>query len=300
MISWLLVVIVSYFFFALANLGDKLVLGGPPKPISYTFYVGLLSLVVLLFVPFVGLSFPGMQIIPWMIADGLVYVLGLYTLYSALAKFDVSKVITTIGATQSIFIFGLTWIFFGVQEMTPANYLAFFLLLVGSAIISLEKNQKTTENYIKITLLSSFLFSLDYIFQKIVYVSYPFLQGMIWMRLFVFLFTLVLLLRKKNRQEIFQKKNVSDKKTGIIFGFTHSSGGIANFLQSFAVSLAPIAFLPIVNSLRGLQYVFLFIMTLFLSYFFPKILQEKISKKILAQKIVSTILIVAGLALLVF
>ena len=39
-------------------------------------------------------------------------------------------------------------------------------------------------------------------------------------------------------------------------------------------------------------------MTLFISYFFPKILKEEISKKIIIQKIISIILIAIGLTML--
>ena len=215
-------------------------------------------------------------------------------------NFDVSRVMTTIGATQPIFIFALTWLFWGPQLISNTNILAFVLLVLGSFLISFERKSKTNASYLKITLLAALLFSLDYIFSKKVFLYYPnnFLEGFIWMRVFVFLFALIFLISKNNRKEIFKKQNITDRKTQIIFICTHSSGGIANVLQGFAISLAPIAFLPIVNSLRGIQYVFLFLMTLLLSVFFPKILKEETSKGIIVQKIISIVLIVLGLALI--
>ena len=116
MISWLLIIILAYFFFSLSNLGDKFILSGPPKPTSYTFYVGLASLSVIVLIPFIGFGFPSVKIFFWIIAEAIVYVLGLYTMFSAVEKFDVSRVITTIGATQPIFIFALTWIFWGRSQ----------------------------------------------------------------------------------------------------------------------------------------------------------------------------------------
>jgi drug/metabolite transporter (DMT)-like permease len=221
-------------------------------------------------------------------------------MFYAIEKFDVSRVMTTIGATQPVFIFILAWLFWGPQTMSKTNILAFVLLILGSAIIAFEKNSKLTGSYWKLTIIASLLFSLDYIFSKIVFLSTGFLQGFIWMRIFVFLFALLFLISKANRKEIFKKQNILNKKTGAIFIGTHVSGGIANILQGFAIFLAPIAFLPIVNSLRGIQYIFLFLMTLFLSIFFPKILKEEISRKILAQKIISIILIFVGLLILIY
>ena len=183
--------------------------------------------------------------------------------------------------------------------MPVIDILAFILLFVGSVVISIEKNIKITGNYLKITIFSSAMFSLDYIFSKFVFLNQPFIQGIIWIRLFIFLFVLILLFKKDSRKEIFSKKMILNKKTQTFFLCAQVCGGAAIFLQSFAISLVPIAFLAIANSLRGIQYVFLFLITLFISLFFPKILKEELSEKIILQKIISIIIIAIGLAILV-
>jgi drug/metabolite transporter (DMT)-like permease len=299
MMYWLLVIILAYLFFGLASFCDKLVLSGKPKAKSYTFYVGVFSLFVILFIPFTGLSIPGTTQFVWIILDALIYILGLYTMYIALEKFDVSRVIATIGATQPIFIFILTWLFWGPQAMPAIDILAFILLFAGSIIISIGKNSKITGDYLKITILSSIMFSLDYIFSKFVFLNMTFMQGLIWIRIFVFLFVLVFLIKKGSRKEIFSKEMILSKKTQTVFILAQAFGGTANFLQSFAISLAPVVFLATVNSLRGIQYVFLFLMAVSATLFFPKILKEELSAKTIIQKTVSIILIAVGLAILI-
>jgi drug/metabolite transporter (DMT)-like permease len=165
---WLVVIILAYFFFSLSYLGDKLILSGPPKPKSYTFYVGFISIFAVVFIPFINFGLPGQNVILWIIAEAVVYLLGLYVMFSALEKFDVSRVMTTIGATQPIFIFALTWMFWGSQPLSYTDVFAFVLLVAGSCFISFEGNSKTTGNYLLITLVASILFSLDYVFSKIV------------------------------------------------------------------------------------------------------------------------------------
>jgi drug/metabolite transporter (DMT)-like permease len=300
MIYWLLTIILAYLFFGFASLCDKLVLAGKPKPKSYTFYVGVFSLVVILLIPFTKFGFPNASGLTWIILDAMVHVVGLYTMYVAIEKFDVSRVIATIGATQPIFIFVLTWFLGGPQKMPEIDILAFVFLLLGSIIISIEKNIKITSDYLKITIFSSMMFSLDYIFAKFVFLSQTFLPGIIWIGIFIFLFALTLLFKKDSRKEIFAKQIVLNKKTDILFLCAQASGGVGNFLQSLAISLAPIAFLATVNSLRGIQYVFLFLMTLFISYFYPKILKEELSKKIILKKMISIILRAVGLVMLVY
>ena len=135
----------------------------------------------------------------------------------------------------------------------------------------------------------------------------PFLQGLIWMRISSFLLALCFLANKKFRQDLFssvsfnksREKLKTNEKTSLLFICFQASGGLAGILQSFAISLAPISSLAIMNSLRGVQYIFLFLITLFFSFFFPKILKEDISKKSIIQKTIAIIFIVAGLAVLI-
>ena len=306
MFYWLLIAILAYLFLGFSSLGDKLILATKNKetakfvlkPQTYTFYIGILSLFVIIFIPFIKFGFPSSVGLMWIVLDAFVHLVGIYTMYVAIENFDVSKVIATIGATQPIFIFVLTWIFWGHQVMPLIYILAFALLFIGSIIISLEKNIKITKDYLKITIFSSVMFSLDYLFAKLVFINQSFLPGIIWMQIFMFLFVLSFLFNRNFRKEIFGKKVIFNKRIKIIFFSTQVCGGLANLLQSFAISLAPVIFLATVNSLRGTQYVFLFIATLFLSHFYPKILKEELSKKIIIQKIISIIFIAFGLAIL--
>ncbi len=297
--SWLSIIILAYLFFALASLGDKIVLAGPPKPKSYTFYVGLLSILVVILIPFIDFGLPDAAGMMWVVLEAVVYVAGLYGLFVSLENFDVSRVMPTVGATQPIFVFILTWMFWGVQETKGTDILAFVLLLMGSVIISIDKNPKITGECLKLATLTSLMFSLDYIFSKFVFIDQPFLQGFIWMRIVSFILVLLLLFDKGFRSEIFTKQNILSKRMGAVFLLAQSAGGIANILQNFAISLAPVAYLAIMNSLKGTQYVFLFLLTLFLSFFFPKVLKEETSRRVIVQKIVSILLIAIGLAVLV-
>lgn len=299
MILWLFTIILACLFFSLAYLGDKLILSGAPKASSYTFFVGMLSALIVLMIPFVKFGLPDKISLIWIILTAIVYVAGLYYMFDAVEKYDVTKVMATIGATQPIFIFLFSWIAWGPQTMSGASILAFVLLFLGSILISFEKSFKTTGEFLKLTIISSLLFSLDYIFQKFIFLNQPFWQGLIWTRIMMFLIVLVFLLPKKSRQEIFSRKGILNRKTGTFFIIAQTSGGVANILQSMAIFLVPVGLLPILNSLKGVQYVFLFLMTLFLSFFMPKILKEEISKTIIAQKIVSIILIAGGLVILV-
>jgi len=295
---WLLTITLSYLFFAFSSLGDKIVLNGPAKPKSYTFFVGIFSILAVLFIPFVGFSFPSSYGLAWIILEALIYVIGLYALFYALENFEVSKIVPTIGATQPIFIALLSFIFFGYQPLSGKAILAFVILLAGSVLISIDKNPKITKKSLQVGLLASLFFSLDFIFSKFVFMDLPFWPGFIWMRIFSFVFVLFFLFDKGFRKEMAEDTGVN-KKTGILFLFTQAAGGAANILQSWSIALVPVAYLAIMNSMKGLQYVFLFLMVAILSVLFPHVLKEETSKKIIFQKIISIFVIGLGLFILV-
>jgi len=75
-------------------------------------------------------------------------------------------------------------------------------------------------------------------------------------------------------------------------------GAGASILQNWAIFLAPLVYVAIINALQGINYAFLLVFIIFLSLKFPQILKEEISKKILLQKIIAILLISAGLFLL--
>jgi len=68
-------------------------------------------------------------------------------------------------------------------------------------------------------------------------------------------------------------------------------GAGAFILQNWAIALAGLAYLSIINALQGVQYVFLFILT-------GLILKEGLSKKVILQKFFAIILIGIGLVFL--
>lgn len=297
---WLTAIILSYLCFALSSLGDKIVLAGPSKPKSYTFFVGLLSIFVIFLIPFVGFTTPSSAMTWWfIILEAFVYIGALYAMFYALDNYDVCKIMPTIGAAQPVFIALLSALFWGYQSLTSSQLLAFIILLTGSVLISIDKNPKITKKSLEMSLIAALLFSLDFIFSKFVFNDLSFWNGFIWMRMFSFLFVLVFFADKGFRSEIKGTDAGFDRKTGWIFIATQTFGGLANILQSFAISLVPIAYLAIMNAMKGIQYVFLFILVVLISLLMPKVLKEEISKRMMVQKIVAIVIIGIGLAILV-
>ena len=301
--NWLIIAILGYFAFALASLGDKIILGQSPRPRAFTFFVGIFNVLVVLMIPFISFSWPSGYAGFWIILNAIVYIFGLYGMFSALEKFDVSRVVPAIGATQPVFIFLLTWLFWGPQNINVQQIIAFVLLLLGTVLISLNRSGDLfTKESLVISLVTALLFSLDFIFSKFVYLEMPFLQGFIWIRIASFVIALLLLLNNNFYKDVFSKRarNKTKFSTGVLFVGFQVAGGIATVLQGLSIALVPIAFLAIINALRGVQYVFLFGFSIACTIFIPKILKEYISKGAIIQKVISILIIGLGLAMIFY
>lgn len=297
--TWLIISILGYLFFALASLGDKIVLKKTPKPKLYAFYVGFLSIFAFFVIPFIDFHIPDQKTLMWAFLDAIVYVWGLYALFAALEKYDVSRVIPTTGAVQPIFIFLIALIIWPDASLVISNYnlIAFFLLLLGGIMISAEKNHVVTKDSLSLSFFAALLFSLDFIFQKFVFLKMDMVPGFVLMRILGAIVSLVFLLDRDVRKSIRKKEGKGE--TGIIFILSQVAGGLATIFQSWAIVLVPVGYLAIVNALKGVQYVFLFVLTTLFSVRLPKYLKESLSRRILIQKLIAVLIICLGLFILI-
>ena len=296
---WLLVAVCAYFLLAVASIMDKYLLSGSiSSPKVYAFYVGILGSLAFLLIPlgFFRLPAAGITFVIALLA-GSCQILGIYCYFDSLKRFEPSRVVPAIGGLQPLFSFGLTWFFAGAKDvLTSWQVIAFFLMVAGSVGIVVERKSFDPKSLGR-AVLAALLFAVALVLSKFVYLALPFLSGFILISFGSVSTALLFLFSKDVRRGAFSglAGAASQKNTALFFA-NQTAGAAAFVLQSFAVSLAPLALVAVVNALAGVQYVFIFLFSLVFSFYFPKLLKEKISKKILIQKILAIFLIAVGLA----
>ena len=305
---WLIIAISAYLVMAIVNVADKFILEHVVSgPRTYTFLVGASGAVVIVLAPWF-LHWPG---IPWLLADLLVgsfFAGGIFFLYSALKGHEASQIFTLVGGTVPIFTIILSVIFFH-EVFTVDQWFAVMYLILGTMIISAISTRHSIWYEVKkflhvhfekrwhsilFAVISALFFALFWFGSKVVYNSQDFLSGFIWIRLGTFLAVLILFLVPHNRQEILRdlKKSKGKKQNTFIFLATQIGGAIGSVLQNYAVALGSVA---LVTSLQGLQYGLILVFTYFITIFYPKVMKEKRTPKIMAYKIAAIILITLGL-----
>ena len=214
----------------------------------------------------------------------------------ALKKGDASRVTPFIGGISPLVIFILAFWFLD-ERLAISQIGAFFVILAGTFLISLNLKGGGIRKVFLIALPAGIFFAISYVITKYVYLNQSFISAFVWIRIGAFIAALILLIPPKFRRAIFGniKKSSSDSK--IVFGLGQLAGALSAILVNVAIFLASVS---LVNALQGIQYVFLFIIILLLKNKHPKLLDEDLSRKVYIQKAISIGLIVLGLFLIAF
>ena len=190
----------------------------------------------------------------------------------------------------------------GKENLSFMQGVAFSILVSGTFLIAYQRKTKELLKGISSSVSASFLFALFFILQKILFENFnSFWNSLIWMSVGSFSVSLCFFFFSgKVRKEVLTERKTFKKKIAFLFFLNKGLASLGGVLQRAAIFLTPgFIEVPIVQSLQGIQYVFLFVITLIFSKKFPEILKEKISREIIVQKSLAIILIGVGLAILI-
>ncbi|MBU4285041.1 EamA family transporter [Patescibacteria group bacterium] len=292
--SWILLVILAQFFYALVFILDKYILSrSMPHQVVYSFYVGVLGIFVLVLIPF-GFVMPNGAEVFWSLIAGVAQISAFLFFYKAVNREEISRVVPFVGAASSVFVLILSSCI--IKEfLTFQQIIAFLLLVLGCLVVGFRKKHFMGNGVLGLSIVSAFFFALFWVITKYLFLGTNFVSGLIWVRVGVALIALTLLFLKKNRELIFSEtKQVKSKTTKFfILGRTlNVAGSLFLYLAVFLGSVT------LTTAFQGLQYVFVLILALLLLKKIP-VLKEQFNKEVLIQKIVAIIFICIGLSLLV-
>lgn len=319
---WLFVAIGSYFINAGVYVADKFLLSKKiHSSITYAFYVGIWSV----FNAFLLFFDPWLPSWPELLIDllaGLLFLVTLVFWYKALHQSEATRVVPIVGALTPVFSFILAYIFLG-ESLSERQFLAFFVLIIGGVLISVKRTRfyvikevmesfrkkfgailgpiharyRPAERLILNSVVSAFFFASYYVLIKHIYSAQPFIGAFVWSRFGSFIGVLAILLVPDWRRMIImhQRGAKSPKNLGFFLG-VRLAAAAAFIMLNWAISLGNVA---LINSLQGVQYVFLILIVFFLSTRYPKYLKEELGGGVLIQKTLGVALISLGLYMLI-
>lgn len=303
MISFLPIAALAYALNAGSIIIDKILLQKSlPNPIAYVFYINILGLLAVVLIPF-GFSLPSEDTIYFAVIAGIAFVGALYAMFTALKVSEASLVGPIVGSLNPLFSAIIGGIFLG-EILSTQQYLAVGVLIIGSLILAVDfrNGSQILTKKMSWMVIAGLLFAISYVFLRQTFLQTSFLNGLIISRLAAGVLVAMFLLLPNLRQAIFQKQpngvegqKVNPKRIVVLLGLGQIMGAAQGLLITYAVSLANPA---LVNSLFGVQYVVILAVALLLYQNHPHLLEERLNKNVIIQKVVGVIILSFGLYLL--
>lgn len=270
------------------------------NPLLYVFYLGVLSLTTLVLIPF-GFYIPGQEAIFSSLLSGVTFFIAWVAYFNALKYDEASRVAPITGTINPLFTLVIGHIFLS-QTLNPTQLLAFFILIVGMVTISSSswfKNKLEFEHFLLI-ITAGLFFATSSVLLRDGFLRSNFITGLVLSRIAMGGMAVGMLLLPQIRNQINNSKlsrNHFLNKTSFILITTQICGALGGLLITFSISLAHPA---IINALQGTQYIFLLIGILLLSRKYRHLLDEESSRKAWIHKIIGSVIIGFGLAVLAF
>jgi len=300
---WLAITISARFLNAFGIILDKFLLTSKKvsHPSIYAFYSGILSSFVLVFIPF-GFSLISFGQIFLSFFSGIIFIYGVLLLFFAIKENEASQVMPAVGAIIPIVTYFLS-LFLFKESLNVMQVIGVFVLILGGLLISYDAENKNGKNFFSgfyQSIGSGILLAIAFAFYKILYQNNNFLNIFVWTRFGLILGALSLFFIRPWRKMIFKslanfkKPKKEHVHAGWLFLFTKTLNGLGSILLNYAIAIGSVT---VVNALVSLEYAFLFLMGFGFAEFYPKIFKERKDFRSIAQKVLSLIIISAGIFL---
>lgn len=282
---WLYLAVIAYFLNAIAFVIDKHLLSAPIiRPISYAFWVGILSCVVIVLLPF-GIYWVNFYYFLISFASGATFFLALVFLYKAIKKTDISVASTKVGVLGVIatYFFSVLILkdYFLVQDIIALGFMVAGILFIGKAGKGIWRE----------AIISGMAFGASTVLLKLTFNNSTFLNGFFWTRMGLVGMALLALIHPLTRKEIVSSLKDSPHSSRFIFLVNKIIAGIGFAFLYVAIKLGNVF---VVNALLSVQFVFIFLLALIFRNKIPGI-SENVKGVIILEKLVGITLVGLGL-----
>ena len=301
--NWLLIALINPIAHAIANHLDKYIISRWFKESPVGVFIIFSSLFAIVVLPVLLIYNPHL-ITAISISKSLILVVNGVLLAGAIMFYlyalETEEASFVIPFFQLIPIFGLFIGYFILGEkLTSQQLWAVLLIVFGSLLLSLEFQTGHTRIKYRLILLmlgSSFLYALNSVLFKHFTLNHGFSSSLFWNMVGMVVFGIIILIVKQNyRHEFIHLLKTHHYKIISLNVITEILSLAGEVALLFAVLFAPVA---LVQSIGGLQPLFVFIIGIIITVFFPRFGKESLLYHHLTQKILSIIVILSGLYIL--
>ena len=286
--SWLFIAIAAQLILGMSGVLDKLLLRRKFfDPWVFTFWWGILGIVAALLLPF-GQTPIVLPVALLALLAGLIFSVGMLTLFLALDKSEASIVLPLIGTLSPLCSIFFAAILLDIQ-IIGWDWAGLLLLIAGILLFFLVESGSMKWRTFVLVFASAVCFSFSLVLSKQVFdASSTFITGFVIIKMGGVLAVLAMLLFSDLRKRIVQSRRSTANKNSLLYFGNRTAAAAGSVLVSYAVSLSHPA---LVDATQGLRYAVIFIAGWLL-------LGEMSSVHRTIGKIAATAVIIIGLAML--
>lgn len=296
--SWLLLALIPSALFAVSNYLDKYLLEkyfkdqGNGALIIFSSLIGLVAIPVILLFDRSALSTP-VPLALLIVGNGMLYVLALLPYFAAMRDEDAS---VAVPLWQLIPVFGYVLGYFFLGETLNQWQVAAGLVVIAGALglsLDLDVSRFSLKwRTFLLMALSSLLMALNGVLFKYLALDSSYGATIFWDCAGLVVIGLIYLVfapvARRQFLEVFRRN--SGAALGLN-GINEVVNIIAMFILNYALLLAPVALIFLANAAQPL---FVLVLGVLLTLLFPRIIEERLDRRILAQKVVAILVLAAG------
>lgn len=292
--SWIILTFVATLLWASTNILDKYILSrlvkNPLLPLLFFSVVGLGAASIIFLFRQTGTLTTDVKTI--VLFAGACYTLSIFLYFKAATFEEISKIVA-LWYVSPIFTAILGWLLLG-ETFTMPIYIGIVLLAIGAFTIEVSNFRISFGKGFWLMMVSSFFLACNYVAVKYALESADFWTVFAWARVgsFIAVFPLVYgqFTQMINTIRTFSKKTV-------VLMSTSETLGIAGVV--FITAAAETGSATLVSAFSTIQPLFVFIFSIIVTLFFPRMFKETLSRRVLLFKAVAIVCIITGAVLLV-
>lgn len=286
---WIILSLIVAFLFSITFTIDKIYMSKWIKnPIIPILFSGTISILVggIIFAVRGFSNISLINLILVLVAGGFLF--GMNFFYFKAVKLEEISRVTPLFCLAPLFVLILAAIFLG-EKFGFLKYVGIFLLIIGAIMISTRSIKIKLNKAFWFMILSTFLASTSHVIVKYLLNFEDYWTIFSYSRVGYFLFLIPFFF--VYIPKLIETVKKYGKKVVAVLSINQTIAVAGFFIMMVALSFGSVT---LVNSLVLIDVFFVLILSIILSKFFPKTLKEKVTKPIIIQKVVASILMVGG------
>lgn len=273
--EWFYFALISSILISAVNIVDKILISDYRiPPVVYVMAISATSLMPLVTLPFFGLSALPFVVFTLTLLVGFIRVYYTLPYFKALTLEEVSRVIPVLQLTP-IFVLVLSSVILH-EVLRIQDYLGFAFLVIGGTLFAIRLGKRVRISVaFYFMILSSFLLAVYSVGLKYLFSVQDFYTIFIWVQIAGFITLFQFLSFRSPRRSLSSTYKTTSRKIGAILIGEQAVAYVSVFAYSYAIARGP---LSLVSSVASTQPLFVFVFATVLSYRFPRVLKERLTR----------------------